>query len=48
MIKDTQGKNTLEKNSNVFENHEYENLGGWYIKWTLYSRSLNEIFDKIK
>ena len=44
------GKKTPKWNSSASEQYEYEHLGCWYIKSTLYKRFLNwnKIFKKIK
>ena len=34
----SQGKGTLNLNSNAYEKYEYEHLGCWYIKLTLFKR----------
>ena len=34
----SQGKSTLKLNSRAYEKYEYEHLGRWYIKLTLFKR----------
>ena len=42
-------KSTLKENSSAYEKYEYEHLGRWYIKSTIFKRFLkwNKIFKKV-
>ena len=46
---ESQGKRTLIENFRAFEKYEYEHLGGWYIKTSLYEvLKLKQNFQKNK